>query len=320
MGAVCSHYVSPESEAKRSVFQQSRTLRTAVNGPAPWISDVIISGFSSLHDPFSFATATYDNPATPEIETDPITGSGNQLRTVPVGAADTISIVFSEGVNVSANSLMVIGLTTATLPTLADFSYDVATFTATWRFEGWAPGDNYLMSLADSVTDVDGNLLDGEWTNPASINTGSGAVSTFPSGDGTPGGQFDFLMTLLPGDANLDGIVAGTDMLKLLSNLGMSFDSEEFQNGDFNGDGTVAGADLLILSSNLGIDLQDVWALADMDGDYDIDLTDLGIISGNIGMTGATWADGDLNGDGQVTLDDLDLAFLQYGLGLELVA
>ncbi len=277
-----------------------------VGSAAPQVMNVIISGSNSLHSDFSFDT---------------VDGSGSQLATVPVGGADTISIVFSEGVNVSSGSLLVIGMTTANMPTLADFSYDTATNTASWRFEGWALGDNYLISLSDSVTDVDGNLLDGEWTNPASISTVNAAVSEFPSGDGNPGGRFNFFMTLLAGDANLDGVVDVTDFyIWEQGNWGITT-GNVFQGGDFNGDGT---ADILdargALSYNWGSNLQDIWALADLDGDNDIDADDLDTITANFGMTGATWADGDLNGDGSVTIEDLDLAFLQFGSGIDLVA
>ena len=281
-------------------------LFAQVGGPAAQILNVIVSGSVSQHDPFSFDT---------------VDGSGSQLATVPVGAADTISIVFSEGVNVSANSLFVIGLTTANMPTLAEFFYDTTTHTATWRFEGWALGDNYLLSLSDSITDTDGNHLDGEWTNPASITTTNSLVSEFPSGDGNPGGRFNFFMTLLPGDANLDGVVDATDASILLGNIGQGLLDALFTDGDFNGDGFVTGSlDGSVYLSNMGANLQDIWALADLDGDYDIDSDDLDVINANLGLTGATWEDGDLNGDGEVTLEDLDLAFLQFGLDLDLVA
>jgi hypothetical protein len=142
---------------------------------------------------------------------DTVDGSGAQIGSVPVGGADTISIVFSEDVSVLAEYLIVVGLQTANLPALAEFSYNPLDFTATWRFEGWALGDQYLLALSDQVIDVDRNPLDGDWTNPASITTVNAAVSEFPSGDGTPGGWFKFVLTLLPGDANLDNVVDSTD-------------------------------------------------------------------------------------------------------------
>jgi hypothetical protein len=151
-------------------------------GDPPKVVDVIVSGSLSTHAPFSFST---------------VAGSGLQLRTVPVGAADTISIVFSEDVNVVASNLRLVGMQTGNVPTLAEFNYDIATMTATWRFEGWTLGDQYFISLSDAVTDIEGNRLDGEWVNPAARSTTNSAVSEFPSGDGEPGGDFNFAATLL---------------------------------------------------------------------------------------------------------------------------
>ncbi len=271
-------------------------------GLPPQVLNVIISGSQSVHDPFSFDT---------------VDGSGDQLATVPVGLADTISIVFSEGVNVSAEALIVVGLTTANVPQLAEFSYDAATHTATWRFEGWALGDNYLLYLSDSITDTDGNFLDGEWTNPASMSTTNSLVSTFPSGDGVSGGSFNFVMTLLPGDANLDGVV-NTGDLSILSNHWEQ--NGMFEQGDFDGDGFVGNSDLDILVSNWQRNLRNIFILADLDADGDVDDEDLDVLYQNYGMTNATWADGDLNGDGVVSDLDVDLAFAQYGLWLNRVA
>ncbi len=273
-------------------------------GVAPWITNVIISGSHSLHTPFSFDT---------------VDGSGNQLKTVPVGGADTISIVFSEEVNVSADSLYVVGLRTGNMPHVADFTYDPLSYTATWRFEGWALGDNYLLAVTDIVTDVDGNWLDGEWTNPAATTTTNAAVSEFPSGDGNPGGWFNFVVTLLPGDANLDGIVNAYDVSILSSHYGQQF-YQTFSGGDFNGDGAVNVNDYSMLSNHYGDDLRTVWLLADLDGDFDVDDADLAVIGDHAGMTGATRAQGDLNGDGAVTIADLDLAYAVYGLELSIAS
>jgi hypothetical protein len=53
----------------------------------------------------------------------------------------------------------------------------------------------------------------------------------------------------LPGDANLDGIVNGSDLLKLTLNLGKP---GTFSTGDFNGDGIVDTGDLALLSTHFG--------------------------------------------------------------------
>jgi hypothetical protein len=270
-------------------------------GVAPQVMNVIVS-----------SSMAYE-PSHPAYSFDTVDGSGSQLATVPVALADTISIVFSENINISAETLIVVGLTTANVPELAEFVYDPLTFTATWRFEGWALGDNYLLYLSDSISDIDGNFLDGEWTNPASIMTTNSAVSEFPSGDGDSGGAFIFTMTLLPGDANLNGVVDGNDYSIWTSNYAAD---GSFWEGDFDGDGIVGTADIAILYQTYGFNLQNTFILSDLDQDGDVDDDDIEVIGYNLGMTSADWEDGDLNGDSIVDELDLDLAFAQFGIEL----
>ncbi len=280
-------------------------LQAVVGDFAPWITNVIVSGSQSSHAAFSFNT---------------VDGSGQQLRTVPVGASDTITIVFSEAVNVNADSLTLLGLRTANLPTLAAFFYDAGSNSATWRFEGWALGDQYLLILPDEVTDIDGNRLDGEWTNPNRIYQSgtsgayfqNAAISEFPSGDGDPGGWFTFLMTLLPGDATQNGIIDSQDWSILGANMGPG-PGKLFTQGDFNGDGAVNSTDVNYFYNPAVSNLQVFKVKADLNNDGVVNDYDLNIIGLHAGMTGATLADGDVNGDGSVTQADLDLALAQYG-------
>jgi len=52
----------------------------------------------------------------------------------------------------------------------------------------------------------------------------------------------------------------------------------------------------------------------DLDGDGDVDLTDLAQLLANYGTTeGATYEDGDLDGDGDVDLTDLAILLSHYG-------
>lgn len=270
--------------------------QTLVGLAAPQVLNVIISGSLSMHAPFSFDT---------------VDGSGDQLKTVPVGGANTISIVFSEGVNITAESLFLVSLHLAVRPTLAEFSYDPLTHMATWRYEGWPLADQYLLSLSDRVTDADGNWLDGEWVNPRINWSTTAAISEFPSGDGDPGGMFNFVMTLLPGDANLDGAVNNGDYVIWQPLLGAD---GVFQDGDFNGDGMVTGDDAAIWSLTNGLYYQAIWVGCDLDGDLDVDDVDLQVIFDNAGMPNPTFYDGDFNFDGEVDADDLDIAMAQYGL------
>jgi hypothetical protein len=192
---------------------------------APRVTNVTISGSDSTHNPFSF---------------DSHDGSGEQLRTVPVGAADTISITFSEAVNVEESYLGVVGLRTANVPTVVEFAYDAVSMTATWRFDDLIASDHYLISLSDAVTDAEGYRLDGEWVNPTTLFTTNTAVSEFPSGDGHAGGSFNFVMTLLAGDANLNNKVNGQDYG--IWELYWAQDGSYIE-GDFNGNGIVEGSD-----------------------------------------------------------------------------
>ena len=278
------------------------------------VLNVIVSSASSTHAPFSFDT---------------VDGSGTQLKTVPVGFADAssilaISVVFSEDVDqstITENSLGVLGLRSANLPDVVSgtFGYDAATRTATWEFDGWRlAGDNYLIHLDESVRDVHGstNYLDGEWTNPLSVSTTNSLVSEFPSGDGTPGGDFNFVITILPGDAELDGDVDSNDLGILVNFFGQG--SLFFEQGDFDGDGTVTSADLGILLNNFGLEMDTLFVLADLDGDLDVDDDDILILLSNLPTaSGATYAQGDLNGDGAIDQADVDLAFDQYNFGVD---
>ncbi len=274
------------------------------------VTDVIVSGSTSMHDPFSFREEGH-------------TGDGVQLETVPVGGADTISIVFSELGEVVAGDLQVIGLYTGNVPSLVEFSYDFSTMTGTWQFDGWTFGDQYALVVSDGVTDTDG-ALDGEWTNPANVATTTTTSEFAPTGDsgnGTAGGDFSFVMTLLPGDADLNNIVNGSDYLIWQINYPTAVDAV-FSEADFDGDGDVDGVDFGIWQDNYGINLEDLWLLADLDGDYDVDNDDWDVVDGNNGIitSGATWADGDLDGDGDVDQDDEDLATAQLGLNLNVVS
>jgi hypothetical protein len=264
---------------------------------APRVINVIISGSHSTHPEFSFDT---------------VAGSGQQLRTVPLGGADTISIVFSEPVNVGPRSLEVIGLHSGIRPVLVEFIYNAGALMATWRFEGWALADQYVLSLADTVSDVYGNALDGEWVNPQSNWSTTAAISEFPSGDGNPGGDFNFVVTLLPGDANLDGAVTAADFVILINNFGALF-GRVFSEGDYNGDGATNQDDWDLIASTYGLYYQVIWIWCDIDGDRDVDENDLLLLANNVGKSNPTWQDGDLDGNGVINMADLDIALSQFG-------
>ena len=96
--------------------------------------------------------------------------------------------------------LVVHGLNTANYPVTA-FTYDPATRTGVWTL-GTAVTNDKLMVILDDAG-IAG--LDGEWLN-------ANAAESYPSGDGTPGGDFNFRINVLGGDANQDGSVNALDL------------------------------------------------------------------------------------------------------------
>ena len=283
-----------------SVTQPSIAF-VVLNEP-PQVKNVTISGSASTHPDFSFDT---------------VDGSGNQLKTVPVGGADTISIQFSEDVQITSGDLSLVGLQSATTPTVASFAYDYMTMTATWQFTGWSTGQQYAIKLEDDVTDMEGYNLDGEWVNPSSISASNTSISEFPSGDSQAGGDFTFVVTLLSGDANLDGVVNLGDQNILASNWNQV--NKQFSEGDFDGDGLVYLEDLNSFAANSGTNLTGpISLLADLDGDLDVDSADQALWDFyNNNPSDPLAGDADLDVDGDVDTDDLDLLFAQLGLDIE---
>ncbi len=271
----------------------------------PKVLDVTVSSSDPLvfHDPFVFST---------------VDGAGTQIRTVPVGKADTVAVTFSEAVSILEGDLQFVGVTTANVPVLDPLTpFTPPTlangFTATWQFD--APvtvGDHYSLSLnSATIIDLDGNLLDGEWTNPSTILTVDPLVSKFPSGDGQEGGDFNFVVTLFPGDANGDLAINNDDFNIVINNFFLSVDT--FGEGDFNGNGTVDNDDFSLVINNFFTGLGPLELLGDLDNDGDVDGDDQTLwddydLTNNLA--------GDLDGDGDVDTDDFDLLFAQIGLEL----
>ncbi|MFQ5806064.1 MAG: FG-GAP repeat domain-containing protein [Phycisphaerae bacterium] len=65
---------------------------------------------------------------------------------------------------------------------------------------------------------------------------------------------------------------------------------------------------------NTGVFGDQAWIVGDLDGDCDVDLSDLAVLLSNYGTTGgASYEDGDLDGDGDVDLTDLAELLSVYG-------
>ena len=275
----------------------------------PQIANVTISGSTSTHTPHSF-----NNPLDDINDFD---GSGIQLRTVPVGNADTVTIQFSEHVsNLQASHLVLRGLRSGAVPALVTgtdgFSYSPVTHQATWRFNTPFAANQYVLSLSDLVTDEAFNRLDGEWTNPFRLETNNTLVSEFPSGNGLAGGNFNFVFSMLPGDATLNNLVNTFDYTIWYTNYyGDPPLNAVFTQGDMDGSGEVDYGEDYFVYANFLRDFTQLVS-ADFNGDGLVNGLDLAIWQAGYEDDSA----GDADGDGDV--DGVDYLIWQRQSGLEL--
>ena len=128
----------------------------------------------------------------------------SQLIVLPWTNLDRVSITFDQNVTVEQADLAVRGVTVPNY-TITAFDYQPSTRTATWTLSQPIRNDKVLLDLdadAGGVSSPQGGTLDGEWNN---------AGDTFPSGNGTAGGDFRFRINVLPGDTSRNGTVVAED-------------------------------------------------------------------------------------------------------------
>jgi hypothetical protein len=174
-----------------------------------------------------------------------LASGANQLTTMlPWTDLTLISVAFSEFVNVSQTSLTLYNSSnTAIAP--SGLIYNSTANIATWSFSTPLAAGKYVMDLAaSSVTDTAGTELDGSWTT---------SVSTFAngSGNGTPGGDFNFYFNVLPGDANNSGSVTNGDLLITKLQVGAVSNSSNYLL-DVNASGNITNGDVLLEKLQVG--------------------------------------------------------------------
>lgn len=230
---------------------ESWTNNSTVEGVPPAVAGMFISG-TNWAQPFKdFLAASGAGDATygfairaPEL-----------FSTLPWTNLNRISIRFTEDVSVAADDLAVRGVTIPTYARAAigGFSYDAATFTATWTLDTTGiPNDKILLDLdADpgtGVTDRAGNALDGDWPN-----------ANYPSGNGTPGPAFRQVLSILPGDVNRSaGSVTGSDvtLTRNAQNATPGGDGSLYTIfKDVNGSGSILGSDVTLVRNRQGLAL-----------------------------------------------------------------
>ena len=109
------------------------------------------------------------------------------------------------------------------------------------------------MRLVLNGTGVTG--LDGDWVNPS---TTTPAGDTFPSGDGAAGGDFNFRINVLRGDANGDSVVNALDVADIKKRLsrrpndGVTGANAYSIFADLNADGVINALDVAAVKSRIG--------------------------------------------------------------------
>jgi hypothetical protein len=119
-----------------------------------------------------------------------------------------------------------------------------------------------LAVVNDSVTDTDGNALDGEWLNGADM---------YPSDNGSQAGDLEFRFNLIPGDVTHNGAVQPDDVGQTLGRQGT------FIGGttpvydvffDVNGTGTIQPDDVALVRARQGTFLPAGEPMAPMMGEF----------------------------------------------------
>ncbi len=227
---------SPISNSRRnSLCLEPLENRLMLSTVPPTVSDVNVSG------------SQWTGPFIDYLET---SGLGNDGYSIPVGSSaqltslpwtnlDRISITFSEDVNVDFNDLSISGVTNTTYD-VDHFFYDPQTRVATWTLDTpIAAGERIHLDLdgdgVDPVEDLDGNTLDGEWTDE---------VSTYTSGNGTAGGDFEFSFNVLEGDAVASNLVDYFDYIYTRLAEGLGTEDPGYSHFyDIDGSGAIEQAD-----------------------------------------------------------------------------
>ncbi|MEX0585956.1 MAG: DNRLRE domain-containing protein, partial [Pirellulales bacterium] len=168
--------------------------------------------------------------------------SGPAAETLPWSGIDQISVTFSDAVSVSEQHLSLHGVNDPEY-SISGFSYDSPTRTATWTLAAPLAADKLALRLA-GVTTPGGTPLDGD------------ANGAYPSGDGTPGGDFALRFNVLVGDVNASGTTDRTDFAGVVSSAFRNSTSPSYVAGrDVDGNGTINYLDVIPLRDRLGVSL-----------------------------------------------------------------
>lgn len=175
-------------------------------------------------------------------------GSSAQLQTLPWNNINQIRITFSEDVTIAAADLSISGVN-KTAYVISGFSYNANTFVATWTLDAPIAKDKIFLDLdADGMAPVrsvsTNDVLDGAWTD---------CQSTFNSGNGQGGTDFQLRINVLPGDANGINAVSMVDVTLANQKVGRNAGDAGYDiRCDVNGSGGITCGDVSAIMSKIG--------------------------------------------------------------------
>lgn len=175
-------------------------------------------------------------------------GTAEQLNPLTWENLDTIRITFSEDVDVDRQDLSVTGVVNASYET-SGFFYDPETLTASWTLATAIPITEAIHLDLDgdgefAVVDLAGDALDGEWTDSS---------STYSSGDGVAGGDFEFRFNVVLSDLNSNGQVDNFDHFFTRMFEGNEIgDANYLAERDADGDGDIDDDDADRIAAHFG--------------------------------------------------------------------
>jgi hypothetical protein len=163
---------------------------------------------------------------------------------LPWAGVNEINVTFDEAIDPTSVSLDKVSVSTAGGSSVSLLSVSVAGSVLTIKLANGislSGEETYEIEILDSVTDLDGNRLDGEM-----------AAGTFPSGDLISGGAWRYSITTLTGDADGDGYVGADDLDLVRANWGSQVTPGDLSVGDVFPDGVISGDDLDAVRDNWG--------------------------------------------------------------------
>lgn len=208
---------------------------------APRVTNVVFSG-TSWNAAFKTAVTAPGSP----VQGYAVPKGAQQATAMPWSGVNQVSITFDRPVTISSSALAIHGVNTANY-SVSPTATNPAGNTYTWTINTPITGDRLRLILDDQRVNSSGALLDGEWTDN---------VSTGNSGNGTAGGDFQFRVNVLPGDADGDGSVDNDDFVSVAPAMFTSPGVGPYDvRRDLNTSGKITVVDWIVARNRLGASL-----------------------------------------------------------------